>query len=118
MAIYSYSIFIPLLECKVSGVPATVGIQILLLRSLADTWDGENMLNPLLQSHPVFIPMESLAVIWDFRLRILDLWNRYALSIYNRPNSLIRHSTFDICHAGVSFSIKTAASAASGGAEP
>jgi hypothetical protein len=24
------------------------------------TWEGENMLNPLLQSHPVFIPMESL----------------------------------------------------------
>ena len=59
------------------------------------------MLNLLLQSHPVFIPMESLAKIWDFRLRpparrghrglrpggILDLWNRYALSIYNRQNS-------------------------------
>jgi hypothetical protein len=46
------------------------------------------MLNSLLQSHPAFIPIESLAIIWDFRLRILDLWNRYALSIYNRQNSL------------------------------
>jgi hypothetical protein len=45
-------------------------------------WDCENMLNPLLQSHPAFIPIarprgsrqvESLAIIWDFRLRILDL---------------------------------------------
>jgi hypothetical protein len=43
------------------------------------------MLNPFLQSHPAFISIESLAIIWDFRLRILDLWNRYALSIYNRP---------------------------------
>jgi hypothetical protein len=56
------------------------------------SWDGEKMLNPLLQSHPVFIPMESLLIIWDFRLRILDLWNRYALSIYNRQNSLILKS--------------------------
>jgi len=30
------------------------------------------MLNPLLQSHPVFIPIELLVIIWDFRLRILD----------------------------------------------
>jgi len=55
-------------------------------------WDGENMLNPLLQRHPAFIPIELLDIIWDFRLRppasrglrpggILDLWNRYALSI-------------------------------------
>ena len=47
------------------------------------------MLTPLLQIHPVFIPMESLFIIWDFRLRILDLRNRYALSIYNRQNCLI-----------------------------
>ena len=38
------------------------------------TWDGENMLNLLLQNLPVFIPMQSLLVIWDFRLRILDLF--------------------------------------------
>ena len=45
------------------------------------TWDGENMLNLLLQSLPVFIPIaqlrgsrqvQSLLIIWDFRLRILD----------------------------------------------
>ena len=60
------------------------------------------MLNLLLQSHPFFIPMESLVILWDFGLRpparrdhrglrpggILDLWNRYALSIKNRQNSL------------------------------
>jgi hypothetical protein len=53
------------------------------------------MLNLLLQSHPVFIPMTSRVIIWDFRLRpparmghrglrpggIADLWNRYALSL-------------------------------------
>jgi hypothetical protein len=50
------------------------------------------MQTPLLQSHPVFIPMESLFIIWDFRLRILDLRNRYALSIYNRQNCLILKS--------------------------
>jgi len=33
--------------------------------------------------------MEPLLIIWDFKLRILDLWNRYALSI------LI--SVIDIC---------------------
>ena len=47
-------------------------------------WGGEKMLNPLLQSHLVSISMESLVIIWDVRLQILDLWNRYALSIYNR----------------------------------
>ena len=30
------------------------------------TWDGKKMLNPLLQSHPVFIAMQSLVIIWDF----------------------------------------------------
>ncbi len=43
--------------------------------------DGENMPNPHLQIHPVFIPNTSRVKIWDFRLRISDLWNRYALSI-------------------------------------
>ena len=38
------------------------------------------MLNLHLQIHPVFIPMTSRAIIWDFGLRISDLWNRYALS--------------------------------------
>jgi hypothetical protein len=57
-------------------------------KSTALNWDGENILTPLLQNHPVFIPMESLVIIWDFRLRILDLWHRRALSIYNRQNSL------------------------------
>jgi hypothetical protein len=38
------------------------------------------MLNPLLQSHFVFIPIQTLVIIWDFGLRILDLWHRYALS--------------------------------------
>jgi len=38
---------------------------------LLDTgWGSETMLNLLLQSHPVFISMESLVIIWDFRLRI------------------------------------------------
>jgi hypothetical protein len=27
------------------------------------------MLNPLLQNHPVLIPLASLVIIWDFRLR-------------------------------------------------
>ena len=39
------------------------------------------MQNLHLQIHPVFIPMTSRVIIWDFRLRIADLWNRYALSI-------------------------------------
>ncbi|CAB1083672.1 hypothetical protein D1AOALGA4SA_11214 [Olavius algarvensis Delta 1 endosymbiont] len=34
-----------------------------------------------LQIHPVFIPVTARAIIWDFRLRISDLWNRCALSI-------------------------------------
>ncbi len=45
------------------------------------SWGGENMQNLHLQIHPVFIPMTSRVIIWDFRLRIADLWNRYALSI-------------------------------------
>jgi hypothetical protein len=57
-------------------------------------WDGENMPNPHLQIHPVFIPMTSGVRIWDFRLRISDLWNRYALSIYNGQNSLNLKSKF------------------------
>ena len=45
------------------------------------------MLNPLLQSHPVFIPMQSLVIIWDFRLRTLDL--RFAsLSPSHKPYEL------------------------------
>jgi hypothetical protein len=47
---------------------------------LSRDWGGEKMLNPLLKSYPDFIPKESLVLILDFRLRILDLWNRYALS--------------------------------------
>ncbi len=39
------------------------------------------MPNLHLQIHPDFIPMASRVIIWDFRLRISDLWNRYALSI-------------------------------------
>jgi len=39
------------------------------------------MPNLHLQIHPVFIPMTSRVIIWDFRLRISDLWNRSALSI-------------------------------------
>jgi hypothetical protein len=52
------------------------------------------MPSPPLQSHPVFVLMESLLIVWDFRLRILDLWNRCALSIYNRQNSLTLKSKF------------------------
>jgi len=44
--------------------------------------------------------MESLLLIWDFslrraqpsRLRILDLWNRYALSIFNGQDPGIQKS--------------------------
>jgi hypothetical protein len=39
------------------------------------------MQNLHLQNHHDFIPMTSQVIIWDFRLRIADLWNRYALSI-------------------------------------
>jgi hypothetical protein len=35
-------------------------------------WGGEYMQNLHLQIHPDFIPMMSLFVIWDFRLRISD----------------------------------------------
>jgi hypothetical protein len=49
--------------------------------SLGVRWDGENMPNLHLQMLPVFIPLTSQVKNWDFRLRILDLWNRYALSI-------------------------------------
>jgi hypothetical protein len=45
------------------------------------------MPNLHIQIHPVFIPMTSRVKIWDFRLRISDWWNRYALSI-NGQNSL------------------------------
>jgi len=45
------------------------------------------MLNPLIQFKLVFIPTVFLLTIWDFRFRILDLWNRYALSIFNIQNS-------------------------------
>jgi hypothetical protein len=45
------------------------------------------MQNVDFQIHPVFIPMTSRVIIWDFRLRIADLWNRYAQSI-NGQNSL------------------------------
>jgi len=38
------------------------------------------MQNLDLQIHPVFIPMTSQVKIWDFGLRISDLWNRCALS--------------------------------------
>jgi len=34
------------------------------------------------KTHALNIPMASLVIIWDFRLRILDLWNRYALSFF------------------------------------
>ncbi len=43
-------------------------------------WDGEYMQNLDLQIHRVFIPMTSQVKIWDFGLRISDLWNRCALS--------------------------------------
>ena len=52
--------------------------------------DGENMPNPHLQIHPIFIPMTSRVKIWDFRLRISDLWNRYALSIEKSITRLTR----------------------------
>jgi hypothetical protein len=39
------------------------------------------MLNSHLQIHPAFIPVTSRVMIWDFRLRISDWWNRYALSV-------------------------------------
>jgi hypothetical protein len=35
-------------------------------------WGGEYMQNLHLQIHPVFNPMLSRAIIWDFRLRIAD----------------------------------------------
>ncbi|CAB1074728.1 hypothetical protein D1AOALGA4SA_2547 [Olavius algarvensis Delta 1 endosymbiont] len=43
--------------------------------------DGENMPNLHSQIHPAFTPMTPRANILDFRLRISDLWNRFALSI-------------------------------------
>jgi hypothetical protein len=64
-----------------------------IFTTLGRTWAGENMLNPLLQSPSAFIPIarpkgsrqvKSLAIILDFRLQILDMWNRYALSICNQ----------------------------------
>jgi hypothetical protein len=39
---------------------------------LAMNWGGEYMQNLHLQIHPVFNPMLSRAIIWDFRLRIAD----------------------------------------------
>jgi hypothetical protein len=64
--------------------------------AMVHTWGGENMQNLHLQIHPDFVPMTSQVIIWDFRLRISDLWNRYALSIngpfdtkaHDRQNSL------------------------------
>ena len=66
------------------------------------------MPNPHLQIHSVFIPMTSRVIIWDFRLRILDLWNRYALSILKkteRSETTLRHSLFDIRYSAVRFSL-------------
>ena len=64
---------------------------------------GEYMPNLHLQIHPVIIPITSRVIIWDFRLRISDLWNRYALSIKidRIPYFDIRHSTFIIRPAPV-----------------
>jgi hypothetical protein len=43
------------------------------------------------QIHSVFISMTSRVLIWDFRLRISDLWNRFAQSflfaVENRSHS-------------------------------
>jgi hypothetical protein len=39
------------------------------------------MLDPLLRTYSGFIYLVSLLKIWDLGLRILDLWNRYALFI-------------------------------------
>jgi hypothetical protein len=36
------------------------------------SWSGEYMPNPHLEIHPIFIPMTSRVIIWDFRLRISD----------------------------------------------
>jgi hypothetical protein len=52
------------------------------------------MPNLHLQIHPDFIPMTSRVIIWDFRLRISDLWNRYALSIICGQDSLNLKSKF------------------------
>jgi hypothetical protein len=39
------------------------------------------LLNLHIQIHPIFIPIAARVIIWDFRLRISDWWNRCALSI-------------------------------------
>ena len=54
--------------------------------------------NPLLQNHPVLSHFMSFVVIWHFKLRILDLWNRYAISTSNRQTSLLRHPSIVILY--------------------
>ncbi|CAB1077142.1 hypothetical protein D1AOALGA4SA_4935 [Olavius algarvensis Delta 1 endosymbiont] len=44
-------------------------------------WGGGYMPNLQLQIHAVLILMTSRGIIWDLRLRISDLWNRFALTI-------------------------------------
>jgi hypothetical protein len=62
-------------------IPAIPGI-------LGAVYGGEYMQSLHLQIHPGFIPISSRVLIWDFRLRIADWWNRYALSIISMPNCL------------------------------
>jgi hypothetical protein len=56
------------------------------------------MPNLHLQIHLVFIPMTSRVRIWDFRLRISDLWNRFAQSFFIKWAEYIT-STFDIIYS-------------------
>jgi hypothetical protein len=49
------------------------------LQCVVPIWDGENMLNLLLHSHPVFISLTSRVIIWGFRLRIGGIATLYQL---------------------------------------
>jgi hypothetical protein len=62
-------------------------------------WGGEYMQNLHLQIHPVFNPMLSRAIIWDFRLRIADCGFVESLrSInFNGQNSLNLKSKIQNC---------------------
>ena len=72
------------------------------------SWGGEYMPNLHLQINPVFIPIASRVIIWDFRLRpparrghrglrpggISDLWYRFALSFLLKSIELLKYSTW------------------------
>jgi hypothetical protein len=56
-----------------------MGKQLLFEKFMGGDYGGEFMKNLHLQIHPIFIPMTSRLIIWDFRLRIDGIATLYQL---------------------------------------